>query len=136
MPAFIEFVPTAKYLKCCSPIMTLGHTQVGASKRSSQILDGKCCCIHSTVLTLHHHIISHLVLGQNACEDTIYANDKVLQKDADHGCRRGTVTYTRWKYVFLFKGGTSVSTKTQNGGGGERIYAFSNYVVKCILLSV
>jgi hypothetical protein len=112
MLAFIEFVPTEKYLKCCSSIMTLGHTQVGAPKRPSQILDGECCCIPYTVLTLHHQIIGHLVLGQNACEDTTNANDKVPQKDVNHGCRRGTVTFTRWKYMFLFKGGTGVSTKT------------------------
>jgi len=86
--------------------MTLGHTEVGAPKRPSQILDGECCCIHSTVLTLHHQIIGHLVLGQNACENTIYANDKVPQKDVDHGCRRGRVTFSRWKYVFLSKNET------------------------------
>ena len=88
---FHRVCPNRKISKCCSSIMTLGHTQVGAPKMPSQILDGECCCIHSTVPTLRHQIIGHLVLGQNACEDTFYANDKVLKQDVDHGCRRGRV---------------------------------------------
>jgi hypothetical protein len=32
-------------------------TQVCASQRPSQILDGQCCHINPTVLTSHHHLI-------------------------------------------------------------------------------
>lgn len=56
----LKFVPQVNCLKCCSSMATLGHMQMCAPQRSSQIL------------TLHHQIIiTCLVLLKKACEDTI-----------------------------------------------------------------
>ena len=46
----------------CRSMRTLGHTQLCAQQKPSQILDVQGCRIHPTVLALHHQIVTCSVL--------------------------------------------------------------------------
>ena len=99
-------------------------------KKPSQILDRQCCCNHPTVLSIHHQIITYLVLRKKGCGDTTTSLTKhysTLKKAS--GCRGGKGKLIQWEYMFLSESGRRILTKMETSLTNN--YAFSKVVVKC-----
>ena len=91
---------------------------------------GQYCRNHPTVLTLHNHIITCLMLWEKSCDDTILLIRSYRMLCAC-GCRRETATFALWEYMVLFKRGRRL-LKTMDYN--EKDYALGNAIMKfCVI---
>lgn len=121
----VAFIPQEKCLQYCYSTAMLGHTQVCAPEKPSQILDGHCRCIYTTALTLPYHIIC-LVLWKKACEDTVTPMMRHWRTSLPVTTEKRQQLFTRWKYSCskVEEDSTKMATTLINK------YAFRNVVVK------
>jgi hypothetical protein len=117
---------------------TLGHTQLSAQQRSSQILDAQSRRIHPTVLTSHHEIITCSVLSKENKTKKERKKERKKENPARtalrqrrgtaSGCRGGAASFNGREYMLVFKGGRRLSTTMKTTLKNKHV--FSNVVVK------
>jgi len=71
---------------------------------------GQYCHNHPTVLTLHTHIITCLMLWEKAHKDTILLIWRSYKMLCPFSCRRERATFVVWEYMLLFKSGRRMLT--------------------------
>ena len=69
------------------------------------------CCIHSTVLTLHHQNSNGLILKKKKSCDTITPLTSYCRTPYVSGSRGRRKTSTGWEYIPLVKGGRMLLTR-------------------------
>ena len=97
-------IPHEMCQHCWSPVVRLGHTCVPITEPITKFGWG-VCHIHPTDANLHHQIFICFVIGEVVQEETTTQIKRHCIMPWGSGCKWRRVTYTKWQYMLLYKGG-------------------------------